>query len=134
MMHRENFMMMSWHLSTIIVVKPSSCTVQVVVEKLLFATLSQLLFCAQGKIALCVASSGTASLLLEGGRTAHSTFKIPLQVNHFATSLDTQMHMLSCNKPPSLFGMKSPCRTSMLLMLLTEHFRISWEITYHLVA
>ena len=50
---------------------------------------------AQGKIALCVASSGTASLLLEGGRTAHSTFKIPLQVNHFATSLDTQMHMLS---------------------------------------
>jgi len=36
---------------------------------------------AQGKIALCVASSGIASLLLEGGRTAHSTFKIPLQVN-----------------------------------------------------
>ena len=35
---------------------------------------------AQGKIALCVASSGIASLLLEGGRTAHSTFKIPLQV------------------------------------------------------
>ena len=35
----------------------------------------------QGKIALCVASSGIASLLLEGGRTAHSTFKIPLQVN-----------------------------------------------------
>ena len=36
---------------------------------------------AQGKIALCVASSGIASLLLEGGRTAHSTFRIPLQVN-----------------------------------------------------
>ena len=36
---------------------------------------------SQGKIALCVASSGIASLLLEGGRTAHSTFKIPLQVN-----------------------------------------------------
>ena len=32
--------------------------------------------CAQGKIALCVASSGIASLLLKGGRTAHSTFKI----------------------------------------------------------
>ena len=28
-----------------------------------------------------MASSGIASLLLEGGRTAHSTFKIPLQVN-----------------------------------------------------
>ena len=37
--------------------------------------------CAQGKIALCVASSGIASLLLKGGRTAHSTFQIPLQVN-----------------------------------------------------
>ena len=36
---------------------------------------------AQGKIALCVASSGIALLLLEGGKTAHSTFKIPLQVN-----------------------------------------------------
>ena len=36
---------------------------------------------AQGKIALCVASSGIASLLLDGGRTAHFTFKIPLQVN-----------------------------------------------------
>src|SRR5271154_3842682 len=36
---------------------------------------------AQGKIALCVASSGIASLLLEGGRTAHSTFHIPLQVD-----------------------------------------------------
>ena len=36
---------------------------------------------ALGKIALCVASSGIASLLLEGGKTAHSTFKIPLQID-----------------------------------------------------
>ena len=36
---------------------------------------------AQGKIALCVASSGIAALLLEGGRTAHSTFSIPLEVD-----------------------------------------------------
>src|SRR5271156_695035 len=34
----------------------------------------------EGKIALCVASSGIASLLMEGGRTAHSRFKIPLQL------------------------------------------------------
>jgi len=33
---------------------------------------------SQNQIALCVASSGIASLLLEGGRTAHSTFKIPI--------------------------------------------------------
>ena len=32
----------------------------------------------QGKIVLCVASSGIAALLLPGGRTAHSRFKIPL--------------------------------------------------------
>src|SRR5277367_2938581 len=34
----------------------------------------------EGKIALCVASSGIASLLMEGGRTANSRFKIPLQL------------------------------------------------------
>lgn len=33
---------------------------------------------AQGDVALCVASSGIASLLLEGGRTAHSRFKISI--------------------------------------------------------
>ena len=40
---------------------------------------------AQGKICLCVASSGIASLLLDGGRTAHSTFRIPLAVNETST-------------------------------------------------
>ena len=34
-----------------------------------------------GKVALCVASSGIASLLLDGGRTAHSRFKIPIPVH-----------------------------------------------------
>ena len=33
------------------------------------------------KIALAVASSGIAAELLEGGRTAHSWFKIPIPVN-----------------------------------------------------
>jgi hypothetical protein len=33
---------------------------------------------SQGKIVLCVASSGIAALLLPGGRTAHSTFRIPI--------------------------------------------------------
>ncbi|GJY93045.1 DNA helicase, partial [Tanacetum coccineum] len=35
---------------------------------------------AQGKIVLAVASSGIASLLLPGGRTAHSRFKLPLEL------------------------------------------------------
>ncbi|KAI0039744.1 hypothetical protein FA95DRAFT_1503786 [Auriscalpium vulgare] len=34
---------------------------------------------SEGWIALCVASSGVAALLLKGGRTSHSMFKIPVQ-------------------------------------------------------
>ena len=33
---------------------------------------------SQAKIVLCAASSGIAALLLKGGRTAHSSFKIPI--------------------------------------------------------
>src|SRR5437588_12724915 len=33
---------------------------------------------SEGNIILCVASSGIAALLLKGGRTAHSCFKIPI--------------------------------------------------------
>ncbi|KAG2210181.1 hypothetical protein INT45_004502 [Circinella minor] len=36
----------------------------------------------QGNIALAIATSGTAALLMEGGRTAHSLFKIPLDLDH----------------------------------------------------
>jgi len=36
---------------------------------------------SQGKIVINVASSGIASLLLPGGKTAHSTFCIPLKTN-----------------------------------------------------
>ena len=38
-------------------------------------------FCSKGKIVLCVALSGIAVLLLIGGRTAHSCFKIPLKIH-----------------------------------------------------
>ena len=40
---------------------------------------------AQGKVVLCVASSGIASLILDGGRTSHSQFKIPLNINESST-------------------------------------------------
>jgi len=33
------------------------------------------------QVALCVASSGIAALLLDGGRTSHSHFKIPLSIH-----------------------------------------------------
>ena len=35
---------------------------------------------SQGEVALAVASSGLAALLLAGGRTAHSRFRIPIPV------------------------------------------------------
>jgi hypothetical protein len=38
-----------------------------------------------GWIVLCVASSGIAALLLRGGRTAHSMFKIPISLNEEST-------------------------------------------------
>ena len=38
-------------------------------------------FRSKGKIVLCVASSGIAALLLIGGRTAHSCFKISLKIH-----------------------------------------------------
>ena len=40
---------------------------------------------AQGKIALSMASSGIAALLLDGGRTAHSTMKIPIELDEAST-------------------------------------------------
>jgi DNA replication protein DnaC len=36
-------------------------------------------------VALAVASSGIAALLLPGGRTAHSRFKIPLNLDKYST-------------------------------------------------
>ena len=59
----------------------SSCIVQVDVGKTFVCNTIAAAIRAQGKIALCVASSGIASLLLEGRRTAHCTFWIPLQVD-----------------------------------------------------
>jgi len=45
----------------------------------MWSTLSSALR-SQGKIVLTVASSGIASLLLPGGRTAHSKFRIPIPI------------------------------------------------------
>ena len=42
---------------------------------------------SQREIALAVASSGIAETLLNGGRTGHSTFKLPLNLSHDDTSV-----------------------------------------------
>ncbi|KXN84157.1 ATP-dependent DNA helicase pif1, partial [Leucoagaricus sp. SymC.cos] len=55
---------------------------------------------AQGHIALCVASSGIAVLLLEGGRTAHSCFKIPIPIHEDSVAGITrrsQMYEVLCH-------------------------------------
>jgi ATP-dependent DNA helicase PIF1 len=44
-----------------------------------------LYFRARSQIVLCVASSGIAALLLPGGTTAHSRFKIPLKIEPTST-------------------------------------------------
>ena len=41
--------------------------------------------CARGEIVLCVVLTGLASLLLPGGSTAHSHFKIPIPIHKQST-------------------------------------------------
>lgn len=40
---------------------------------------------SRGEVALAVAFSGISALLIDGGRTDHSRFKIPLKLNEFST-------------------------------------------------
>ena len=40
---------------------------------------------SRGDVALAAASSGIAALLMEGGRTAHSRFKIPVPAHEGST-------------------------------------------------
>lgn len=59
---------------------------------------------------LTVASSGIASLLLTGGRTAHSRFAIPINVNDDSTCAIRQGTDLAelLKKRSSLYVLKHP--------------------------
>lgn len=48
---------------------------------------------SEGRIVLAVASSGIASLLIEGGRTAHSRFRIPLDLDE-SSSCDVKQNTM----------------------------------------
>ncbi|CAB3250344.1 unnamed protein product [Arctia plantaginis] len=64
---------------------------------------------SQQKIALAVASSGIAATLLDGGRTAHSTFKLPLDVH---------------NKPDAMCNIK---KNSGIAAVLRKSSIIIWD-------
>ncbi|XP_021975230.1 uncharacterized protein LOC110870352 [Helianthus annuus] len=58
---------------------------------------------SQGKIVLAVAASGIASLLLPSGRTAHSRFKIPLNLaDHSICHVKKNTHLAQLLKETSL--------------------------------
>lgn len=58
---------------------------------------------AQGKIALAVASSGIAALLLPGGRTPHSRFRIPLDIQeHSLCAIKKNTHLAQLIQQTSL--------------------------------
>ncbi|GJY18244.1 ATP-dependent DNA helicase RRM3-like protein [Tanacetum coccineum] len=65
---------------------------------------------SKGEIVLNVASSGIAALLLEGGRTAHSRFAIPINVVE-----DSMCHIDPSMVPDKVFGGK--------VVLFGGHFR-----------
>ncbi|ETW84641.1 hypothetical protein HETIRDRAFT_313929, partial [Heterobasidion irregulare TC 32-1] len=54
---------------------------------------------SMGKVALCVALSGIASLLLDGGYTAHSCFHIPIPIHKASTcriQKNSDLHDVLC--------------------------------------
>ncbi|XP_071695053.1 uncharacterized protein [Rutidosis leptorrhynchoides] len=58
---------------------------------------------SKGKIVLNVASSGIASLLLSGGRTAHSRFVIPININEDSVcSIDVNSQLADLMRQSSL--------------------------------
>jgi len=61
-------------------VDSSSGTSKIFLYNILFATVR-----SSGKITVAVASSGIATLLITGGRTAYSRFNISLKLNEFST-------------------------------------------------
>lgn len=90
------------------------CLDMEVLEKLFFGGAIVAWLRSQQKIVLAVASSGVASLLLPGGRTAHSRFKIPCDLD------DTTVCDIK--------------RGSMLCELLEETSLVIWDealMTHH---
>jgi hypothetical protein len=84
-------------------------------------------FHAEGKIVLCMASSGIASLLLPGGHTAHSWLKIPIPIHEDSyCNIKKKMLYMNFSRPPlSSSVMKYPCSTTIFWNASTTHYMIS---------
>lgn len=75
-------------------------------------------FRAQGKIVLCVASSGIAAELPPGERTSHSRIQIPLQVHENSTTMITgTSDAADLMRRAVLSGMKCQCSIKITLKL-----------------
>jgi hypothetical protein len=78
-----------------------------------------------GKIALAVTASGIPAILLTGGRTAHSAFKLTLNLAHCETPTcnikKVQMRPVFCKKLSLLSWMSARCFASMFWRHWTAH-------------
>ena len=80
---------------------------------------------SQSKIVLCAASSGIAALLLIGGRTAHSCFKIPIPYNettYCQIAKNTQLAKLIC-KTDLIIWDEAPMQHRHIMETIDHSFR-----------
>ena len=71
----------------------------------------------RGQVALCVALSGIAALLLDGGRTSHLHFKIPIPIHEDSLAglkCNSYMFPVIQQTKVIIYGMKFLCSISML--------------------
>ena len=80
---------------------------------------------SQNKIVLCVASSGIAALLLMGGHTAHSRFKIPIPCNETTLctfSKNSQLAKLICETDLVIWN-KAPMQHRHIMETVDRSFK-----------
>ena len=90
----------------------------------------------RGQVALCVASSGIAALLLDGGRTSHSRFKIPLSIHEDSVAgLNQQTKVIIWDEVPMQhkYNINAVDQCLRDLLQVSDHLHlIALELTYYL--
>ncbi|XP_010484923.1 PREDICTED: uncharacterized protein LOC104763216 [Camelina sativa] len=81
---------------------------------------------SRGDIVLNVASSGIVALLMEGGRTAHSRFSIPIHVDEYTTcSIDVNSHLADLIREARLIIWdEAPMMNKQILPVVPEAGRV----------